>query len=162
MDLLGSCDHKTNYFLTCTINIINYVRKLVCYTCAGICSAGSVDISNCKNGLSRTVVPVTTSPDNSTLVMSLTYHVILHVVQSIQSPSPLMQRRALLTFKHVMKTLAGRRLANDRKLFYKVYSPLSHVVAIIHLTHRSLMSCLYVSQNYGTITPNNCYHQRYV
>lgn len=39
---------------------------------------------------------------------------------SIQSPSPLVQQRALLTLKHVMKTLSGRRLTNDRNLFYKI------------------------------------------
>ncbi|XP_065912020.1 importin-11-like isoform X2 [Dysidea avara] len=39
---------------------------------------------------------------------------------SIQSQSALLQQRALLTLKHVVKTLAGRRLANDRKMFYNI------------------------------------------
>lgn len=39
---------------------------------------------------------------------------------AIRCDDPLLQQRALLTMYHVIKTLASKRLANDRKLFEEV------------------------------------------
>ena len=40
--------------------------------------------------------------------------------QSVHSQSELMQKCSLLTLQHVIKTLAGRRLVNLRKVFYEI------------------------------------------
>ena len=45
---------------------------------------------------------------------SLTY------TQGVQSSSPLLQKCSLNALKHIMKTLAGRRLAPQRKAFYNI------------------------------------------
>lgn len=105
------------------------------------------------------MAPVVTHPNNSMSIRLLVYdhHVSLYVVQSIQSPSPLMQQRTLLTLKHVMKTLAGRRLVNDRKLFYKVKSTKSHTPltpSLLFIDHRGVV-CMYfriVGPSHSTAT----------
>lgn len=42
------------------------------------------------------------------------------LLESVKVQDDLRQHRALLTFYHVTKTLASKRLAADRKLFYDV------------------------------------------
>lgn len=42
------------------------------------------------------------------------------LIESVKVQDDLRQHRALLTFYHVTKTLASKRLAADRKLFYDV------------------------------------------
>lgn len=42
------------------------------------------------------------------------------LIESVKIQDDLRQHRALLTFYHVTKTLASKRLAADRKLFYDV------------------------------------------
>ena len=44
----------------------------------------------------------------------------LTYTQGVQSSSPLLQKCSLNAIKHVMKTLAGRRLAPQRKAFYNI------------------------------------------
>ncbi|XP_063036786.1 importin-11 isoform X1 [Melospiza melodia melodia] len=44
------------------------------------------------------------------------------LVEAVKVQDDLQQHRALLTFYHVMKTLASKRLATDRKLFYDLTS----------------------------------------
>ncbi|XP_064452231.1 importin-11 isoform X3 [Mirounga angustirostris] len=43
------------------------------------------------------------------------------LIESVKVQDDLRQHRALLTFYHVTKTLASKRLAADRKLFYDLY-----------------------------------------
>lgn len=42
------------------------------------------------------------------------------LLEAVKNPDKLAQQRALLTLHHVTKTLAAKRLANDRKLFQEV------------------------------------------
>jgi len=42
------------------------------------------------------------------------------LAESVHSQSELMQKCSLLTLQHVIKTLAGRRLVNLRKVFYEI------------------------------------------
>ena len=57
-------------------------------------------------------------------------YIVYITFQSIQTQSVLLQQRALLTLKHVVKTLAGRRLANDRKMFYNVGELLYYILLL--------------------------------
>lgn len=48
------------------------------------------------------------------------------LLESVKVQDDLRQHRALLTFYHVTKTLASKRLAADRKLFYDVSSAMQY------------------------------------
>ena len=61
-------------------------------------------------------------------------YIVYVIFQSIQTQSVLLQQRALLTLKHVVKTLAGRRLANDRKMFYNVGELLYYILLLSSIT----------------------------
>lgn len=73
------------------------------------------------------------------------------LVESVKVQDDLQQHRALLTFYHVTKTLASKRLAADRKLFYDVSNAMQYCTAcklcIVHacfflsLAGRALMAC---------------------
>lgn len=53
------------------------------------------------------------------------------LVESVKIQDDLRQHRALLTFYHVTKTLASKRLAADRKLFYDVSMKLCFISYIV-------------------------------
>lgn len=55
------------------------------------------------------------------------------LVESVKIQDDLRQHRALLTFYHVTKTLASKRLAADRKLFYDVSMKLCFIGYIVSL-----------------------------
>lgn len=75
------------------------------------------------------------------------------LVESVKVQDDLQQHRALLTFYHVTKTLASKRLAADRKLFYDVSdvmqycrackSCIVHACFFLSLAGRALMACLW-------------------
>ena len=51
------------------------------------------------------------------------------LLDAVKSPQPLRQQRALLVMYHVIKALASKRLAGDRRLFAEASAVvLSHVV----------------------------------
>jgi len=51
------------------------------------------------------------------------------LLESVKVQDDLRQHRALLTFYHVTKTLASKRLAADRKLFYDVSNMIQYCTA---------------------------------
>lgn len=72
------------------------------------------------------------------------------LLESVKGQDGLQQHRALLTFYHVTKTLASKRLAQDRRLFQdvslsKVYSFAGcfHIILWVQLIvlERDLLSC---------------------
>lgn len=75
------------------------------------------------------------------------------LVESVKVQDDLQQHRALLTFYHVTKTLASKRLAADRKLFYDVSDVMQygracrlcivHAHSFLNLAGMALMACLW-------------------
>uniref|UniRef100_A0A8C0GCD8 Importin-11 n=1 Tax=Chelonoidis abingdonii TaxID=106734 RepID=A0A8C0GCD8_CHEAB len=63
------------------------------------------------------------------------------LLESVKVQDDLRQHRALLTFYHVTKTLASKRLAADRKLFYDVF---------LHAVFERLKQFLECSRSIGT------------
>lgn len=74
------------------------------------------------------------------------------LVESVKVQDDLRQHRALLTFYHVTKTLASKRLAADRKLFYDVSINFSKDRSSSHVSR--LVSLLLIPNNNVTIAPN--------
>ena len=56
-------------------------------------------------------------------------------VQGVQSANPLLQKCSLNAMKHVIKTLAGRRLAPQRKAFYAITMSLFVYLAKLWTTY---------------------------
>lgn len=72
------------------------------------------------------------------------------LVESVKIQDDLRQHRALLTFYHVTKTLASKRLAADRKLFYDVsiFSSRAQGAFIVKLVNQvHLVWCKYFLQS---------------
>ncbi|XP_072166659.1 importin-11-like [Diadema setosum] len=57
------------------------------------------------------------------------------LLEAVKQPDPLTQQRALLTLHHVMKTLASKRLATDRKLFRELTGNIFGFVLSLWNTH---------------------------
>lgn len=57
------------------------------------------------------------------------------ICQRVRSSSKLMQKCSLLALKHVIKTLASKRLDKDRKMFYEVTTSLFVYVAQLWVAH---------------------------
>jgi hypothetical protein len=54
------------------------------------------------------------------------------LLQTVRCDNQLLQERSLLVLHHVLKTLASKRLAPDRKLFEDV-SDVSHIHVVVYM-----------------------------